>query len=571
MQTATELAHPAARTVVALLVEDQPADAELLAIRLASDNEPNSAEPIRLLQAASAADACEVLKATPVDVVILDLTLPDARWLDGLHRIRATAPGVPIIVLTGTTDEALGLEALRAGAQDYVLKPPPDAATLRRILRHARERQLLMRERDAAIRAAEVAAHRWWLLSEIGRLLAGSVISGAVLAEVIGLVVPDAAAQLVIIFAAEDDAMHLVEAGHAEMRDVEGLRQRAHQLLRVMVADGRALLSALDIDDTLDDEVERTRKLEQMALVLELPNACIIPLRTGGRATGVLALSPTGEQRDLPDDREFARTLADRISIALERAQLFEQTQRAIVARDRAFGIVSHDLRNPLGTIQICANALLDPEPPPIHGIRHMAGMIQRSAAWMQRIVTDLLDRASLDAGQLALIREATSVYEVAREVRAMFAPVATEAGITLEVECAPDLPPVDADPNRLLQILGNLVNNAIKFTQPGGWVRVSAKQADERNDDSLRPDPDQRAVQFTVRDNGSGIAEKDLPFIFDWYWRSHRKVGSGAGLGLGIAKGLVEAHRGQLHVTSKSGVGSTFWFSIPTPTESSL
>lgn len=563
MQTASELAVEAGETLVALLVEDQPADAELIAIRLVGDEGPLRGDPIRLMQAGSAAEACEVLKANTVDVVILDLTLPDARWLEGLHRVRATAPGVPVIVLTGTTDEAVGLEALRAGAQDYVLKPPPDAATLRRILRHARERQHLIHERDVAVKAAEVAARRWWLLSEVGRLLAGSVISGAALAEVIALVVPDAAAQLVVIFAAEDDSPHLVEVGDVDHANVPTLRRRAHELLEVLTTDDRKLLRALDADGP-DTDADRRNELEQIARVLDFTRTCTVPLRIGGRATGVLALSPAPGRLNTPDDTEFARTLADRISIALERAQLFEQIQRAIVARDRAFGIVSHDLRNPLGTIQICANALLDPDPPPLSGIRHMASMIQRSAAWMQRIVTDLLDRASLDAGQLALVLEATSVHDVAREVRAMFAPVAAEAGIALAVDCEADLPCVDADPNRLIQILSNLINNAIKFTPNGGRVSLDACRAPENDVSELRLGPGHGAVRFTVCDNGTGIPDEDLPFIFDWYWRSRRRIGSGAGLGLGIAKGLVEAHRGQLHVESRPGQGSTFWFTIP-------
>jgi len=563
VQSVTEYAQPLAGTVV-LLVEDQPADAELIAIRLDGATERPGSDPIRLMQAWSAAEACERLRTEQVDVVVLDLTLPDARWLEALHQVRAIAPGVPVIVLTGTTDEALGLEALRAGAQDYVVKPPPDQATLRRILRHACERQHLIEQRDAAMRAAELSARRWWLLSEVGRLLAGSVISGTALAEVIGLVVPDAAARLVVVFAAQDDSMHLVEAGDADARNAPVLREHAHQLLKLLRADNGALLSALDIEHTVDDEQQRRQMLEQIALMLEMPDACITPLRVGGRATGILALSPALRRGERTDDLEFARTLADRISIALERAQLFEQTRRAIVARDRAFGIVSHDLRNPLGTIQICANALLDPDPPPLEGIRQMAGMIQRSAAWMQRIVTDLLDRAGLDSGQLTLARESVVVEEVAREVRAMFAPVAAEAGIRLNVECAPALPQVDADPNRLLQILGNLISNAIKFTSAGGSVSVIARIADSREHEATRISQEQCAVCFVVRDSGSGIAEDDLPHIFDWYWRTHRKLGSGAGLGLGIAKGLVEAHRGELFVESHPGRGSTFRFTIP-------
>jgi signal transduction histidine kinase len=254
-------------------------------------------------------------------------------------------------------------------------------------------------------------------------------------------------------------------------------------------------------------------------------------------------------------DVEFGRSLGDRICFALEQSRAFRQTRRAVAARDRAVGIVSHDLGNLLGTIQICSTALLDDEPPSTGGIRHMAQIIQRSAAWMHQIVQDLLDRASLDAGRLALDRRPTRVSEVIGPAEAMFGPLAQEHDLTFEVVSGAALPAVHADVGRLLQVLSNLLSNAMKFTPRGGRVVLSAVAAQE---------PDGPGVRFTVRDTGRGIAPEDLGHVFDWFWQSERGRKSGTGLGLAIASGLVEAHRGRLHVESALGQGTTFWFTLP-------
>jgi signal transduction histidine kinase len=140
-----------------------------------------------------------------------------------------------------------------------------------------------------------------------------------------------------------------------------------------------------------------------------------------------------------------------------------------------------------------------------------------------------------------------------------MFDPVAHERWISLRVETEPSLPRVNGDANRLVQVLSNLVSNAIKFTPPGGEVRVSAVRSAE--------DPTNvgvTGVRFTVSDTGVGIASEDLPHVFDWFWHTRRDQRNGTGLGLAIAKGLVDAHEGILRVKSEEGHGSSFWFTVP-------
>jgi signal transduction histidine kinase len=188
-----------------------------------------------------------------------------------------------------------------------------------------------------------------------------------------------------------------------------------------------------------------------------------------------------------------------------------------------------------------------------------MGEIIQRAAAWMQQITLDLLDRTSLEAGTLTVVRQPTVVYDVMTAAQTMFEPMAHERWLSLHVATAPSLPRINGDANRLVQVLSNLVSNAMKFTPPGGQVRMSAERSAE--------DPTNvgvTGVRFTVSDTGVGIASEDLPHVFDWFWHARRDQRNGIGLGLAIAKGLVDAHQGVLRVTSEWGHGSTFWFTVP-------
>ena len=155
------LIDPRAAPLVALLVEDNPRDAEQIAIGLENAAERTDADRVQTIQCSTVAAARAILRKQPVDVVILDLPLPDARGLDTLRAVREASPQTPVIVLSDIGDQALALEALRAGAQDYILKPPPDGATLARIVRYAVERHHLMQTIDIAARESARAARQW--------------------------------------------------------------------------------------------------------------------------------------------------------------------------------------------------------------------------------------------------------------------------------------------------------------------------------------------------------------------------------------------------------------------------
>jgi signal transduction histidine kinase/DNA-binding NarL/FixJ family response regulator len=552
-----------ATPLIVLLVEDNPADAERISLVLQPGPLGAGLMPVRVIQSGSVASACAALRNWPVDVVLLDLTLPDSKGLEALHRVRAASPQTPVIVLSGVADQVLALEALRGGAQDYVLKPPPDGPTFARILRYACERHRLMQAIEVARVSSAVAALQWKLLAEVAKVLAASTDPAQAIPLVAKLVVPDVADCFVLFLAGDEEMPTMVERWHVNGECAPVLLDAVQNLLSRNGGSANGLLASLTSDDAGNTTVWDEALLSIYGSV-GLKSGCGVRLRFGERVRGLLILGFAHGSRDSTADGEFTRSVAYRISMALEHDRLLRQAQRAVAGRDRALSTVSHDLRSPLSTIQICADALLDPEPAPPSGIREMGALIGKSVTWMRQIVEDLLDRASLDAGTLALHRRPTCVRDLFGASRELFAPMATEHAVDLVLHEDADLPPVNADPDRLLQVLANLVGNAIKFTPEGGRVELLAQAVEDDLTAALLTGKRGSAVRFTVSDTGSGIPAEDLTHVFERYWQSPTDNRKGAGLGLAIAKGLIEAHGRQLNVESVVGSGSSFWFTIP-------
>ena len=245
-------------------------------------------------------------------------------------------------------------------------------------------------------------------------------------------------------------------------------------------------------------------------------------------------------------DLRLAQELAHRAALAIESARLYAVAQRAIQARDDVLGVVAHDLRNPLNTINLQADMLLEGE----GRDRKVGEVILRSVTRMNRLIQDILDVTRLDAGQLTVERRRLSTIQVLLDVVEAQRPLADAKGIALLVEIEPDLPDVWADRDRLLQICENLIGNAIKFTKHGSVTLGAAARDGE--------------VLIWVKDTGIGLSPEALPHLFDRFWQAAADRHQGAGLGLPIVKGLVEAHGGRVWVESTPGSGSCFYFTTP-------
>lgn len=252
----------------------------------------------------------------------------------------------------------------------------------------------------------------------------------------------------------------------------------------------------------------------------------------------------TGEIREVDRQR---RELLEKEKAARER---MEQTLRE---REELLSVVSHDLRNPLSTVSATASLMLDRIIPLEDQPRHLE-IIKRSAHTMERLIQDLLDVTRIERGRLSVLRRRCNVTRILREGCEELGHVGREQGVNLVCRVG-DLPAVEADPDRVRQILANLVGNAFRYTAEGGHVTVEAVA--EYGD-----------VRVRVTDTGPGIQEGQLGQIFDAFWQGDEGRSQGAGLGLAIVKGLVEAHGGRVWAASPPGEGATFFFTLPIPME---
>jgi CheY-like chemotaxis protein len=229
-----------------------------------------------------------------------------------------------------------------------------------------------------------------------------------------------------------------------------------------------------------------------------------------------------------------------------------EALEEAIRSRDALLSVVAHDLRNPLNVIALSAHALLESSP---IGERRPLERILRSASRAQRMVRDLLAIGALDTGNLSLDLKRVDTSRLLLSTVESQQDVAAEASVILSSDLSPSLPAVRGDEERLLEVLENLIGNAVKFTPAGGTITVGAGARGDQ-------------VLLWVKDSGCGIEPEQLPHIFDRFWQAKKKERRGLGLGLSICRGIVKAHQGLIWAESTIGVGTTVFVSLPADAE---
>ena len=289
--------------------------------------------------------------------------------------------------------------------------------------------------------------------------------------------------------------------------------------------------------------------------LLQARSYMIVPLRARGNTLGAVTfVAASSGRRYGPEDLSLAEDLCQRASLAIDNARLFGESRRATRAREDLLAVVSHDLKNPLNVVRLSALLLLRERPgtPRDEHVHKHAGRIHGAVARSLQLIGDLLDWGRLEDGRLPLEPGVEDAAALASEAVDSIRPLAEARQLHVTLELPERLPQVRCDRMRVLQVLGNLLGNAVKFTDPGGHITVGAR-------------PQGREVRFHVRDTGKGISSEQLPFVFDRYWQAKESASRGTGLGLAIAKGLVVAHGGRIWAESTPGRGSTFFFSLPT------
>jgi len=361
-----------------LVVDDSAADRNLVRLSLQASTHPYDLEYAERLS-----EGLDKLEKRSPHIILLDLNLPDSQGNETVQRVTDKAPDVPILVLTGSDDDHMALEAVRTGAQDYIVKGKMDGYALTRAMNHAIER---------------------------------------------------------------------------------------HQVLGAL--------------------------------------------------------------------RQSRQTQLD--------------------FKDKFLSHVSHELRSPLACIHQFVEVMLDGLAGPLTAKeREYLQSILRNAGQLNNLINDLLDAASANVGKLTIEPERVEAGDVIGQAVLMLGPKAKTRGVNLVTRIAPPIPPLQADPRRLLQIFINLVENALKFTDAGGEIEMRAS--------IFAGDP--TFVRFSIADTGRGINPENLKLVFDRLYQEQNAASSRQGLGLGltICKELVEQHGGHIWVESNLGKGSVFSFTLPT------
>ena len=254
------------------------------------------------------------------------------------------------------------------------------------------------------------------------------------------------------------------------------------------------------------------------------------------------------------EDEILAEEIARRAALAIDNSSLYQKAQSAVQMREDTLAIVSHDLRNPIATIKLgceMIRRLTSETDEKNRKISTLVDRIEKSSSQMNRLIGDLLDAAAIDAGGLKIDKSAQEIKPILEESTQLFQAIAATRDIEIMTRVEDQLPRIVADRERVTQILSNLIGNAIKFCSSPGHILITANST-ERN------------VIIQVNDTGPGIKKEDLPQLFDRYWQVRGTKKRGTGLGLYIAKGLVESQGGKIWAESKEGEGSTFSFTLP-------
>ncbi len=528
-----------------LLVEDNAADADLVRDALAEGSSGFAVHGVESLR-----DAFAYLASREADVVLLDLGLPDAAGMEGVDRLRAELPELPIVVLTGHSGAAF--EAVRSGAQDYVIKDDLEPRGLQRAIDYAIERNAHARRArelaaERAAHAATQAAAR--VLEETNRRLALATREGQEALEREARARAEAEhrrEEFEGLFASMIDPVLV----YGEDGNIRSINRAAREFFGVDVSGSTpaAFVEAADVRSSGGARIA-WRSLPGLRALggAIVPGEKLRVRAAGGERVVVVSASPL-RAGDAPRGSVCVyRDVTER-----DRA---EQVLRENDERKTQFlAMLSHELRNPLAPIRNSVY-LLERAAPGGEQARRACTVIDRQVAHLTRLTDDLLDVTRISHGKIRLQRERFDVSAVARQVAEDHRSLFAQNGVELQLGGVSPLH-VRGDPTRVAQVIGNLLHNAAKFTPPGGHAALSV----ERAGDAL--------AAIRVRDTGGGIAPTALGRIFEPFVQEDgtlERTHGGLGLGLALVKGIAELHGGSAAAHSDGlGKGAEFVVTLP-------
>jgi signal transduction histidine kinase len=422
-----------------------------------------------------------------------------------------------------------------------------------RLERDKQQLALALDERQTYIDDLERHDLQQRFLAEVGEILSSTLDYEATLSNVAKIAVRDLCDFCIVDMAGDGGEMRRLQVACRDPNrtwicDVLGARpldaQRKH-VTRSVIETRQAALVAEISPDVLQQFAQDPEHLAELQAI-GAQSLIAVPLLAGETVLGVIALVSSSACYGAPD-LMIAEDLARRAALSIENARLYRAAREAIQSRDDVLAVVAHDLRNPLNAILLNTALLHEPG----RDASRVSATIDRAARRMDRLIQDLLDVARIESGRLTVERDCVSTAKLLADiVETQRAQVAALA-IDLELSMPATLPDVWADRDRVSQIFENLIGNAARFTPRGGLITVGASTRDAE-------------VLFWVADTGTGIPPEHQAHVFDRFWQGRSMRRGGAGLGLPIVKGFVEAHGGRIWLESVLGRGTTFFFTLP-------
>jgi PAS domain S-box-containing protein len=600
-----------------LLIEDNLGYSEVIRIMLEKVRDAR----FDVVSAKRLSDGLQSLRDKSIDVVLLDLKLPDNQGIDTFDKVHAAAPHLPIIVLTVTDNDVLALEAVQRGAQDYLVKEQVDATLLVRAIRYAIERKRVEEDLRETNQFLQNILESSFAISIIYTDLESNILYwnkgaenmfGYKAHEIIGRHKAD------ILYPENDEETKtkIEKIKSFILNDKQGTSCEVREVTK----DGRMLWVNVNLTPRFDEDgqvigilgigqdITEHKRMEEMLLhaaqewrttfdgisdILCLINSERKIIRCNkamtqflhksfadiiGRSCCELVHGTSGPFDDCPFERMWKTHNSE--AVVLQRGDLWfkisvdplldengnlmggvhimsdiTKEKEIDKMKSELISNVSHELRTPLSTIQEGIALVFDGALGPIQeGQKDMLARVKTNIDRLARLINDLLDMSKLEAGRLELHKSSVNISAITEEVLSSFGNQVKNKKIQIKNLIKKDIAHLYLDPDRISQVLTNLIANSIKFTPANGCITLEVQD-------------EEREVKISVSDTGIGIARENIAGLFDRFSQFDRVYGPGergTGLGLPISKEIVEMHGGSIWVESEAGKGSTFTFSLP-------
>lgn len=583
-----------------LLVEDNPGDVRLIRDMLSKATGVSFA----LESTDRLATALKRLGEGGIDAVLLDLNLPDSLGLETFLRLHTQAPHVPIILLTGLEDEALGMRAVQEGAQDYLVKAQVDSDLLSRALRYAIERKRVEAELQARTRELRAKTERLEALVSLSRTASATLDPQGVLDFVVGATVRLLNVNLARLWL-WNEAAHAfrLAASAGDPNLVDSLL--GVELFSVALERWEIVTTHTPTDAHSEEQVGTSEK--------EIRTYAAVPLLMSERKVGMLVAARLAPEPFPGEELALLSSFAAQAAIAIENARLYEaqrlaalhleatvedrtrelqianaQLQQAMRRAEEAsrfksefLANMSHELRTPLNAVIGFSDLLINRISGELNEKQaKYANHILQAGRHLLALINDILDLSRVEAGKMELWPETFPLSEALEAVVTLVKPQAAKKRISLYSTINSDVTTITADPLRFKQVMFNLLGNAVKFTDEQGQIRVAArtlygselpvceKPSSAGEPSTVTPEPQQEFVEISVQDTGIGISPEDQEKLFQEFSQVGGECARrqrGAGLGLALTKKLVELHGGRIRAESPGeGQGSTFTVTLP-------